>query len=263
MKAMKGYYSLIQFCPNPSRSEAVNVGVALVCPEAGFVAAHISEDNARAKRFFGRDGLQLVGLSSAKEALRDRLDVESHQLKDLDGFKQFIATRANVLQLTEPRPVKVFNPPADLDQLYWELVEPERKTHRSGSPIPELDTFFQGLVAQGRASLNKKVIVPVIQKSIISPYVYQNGVTNLVKPYRFSERERESMETAGTLALEGDLLRRHAEDTKLVVVTAFESPEAETLLRPRMEALFHEYQVETVGSNRLSEFMRQVERDAH
>ena len=37
MNSKRGYYSLIQFCPEPSRAEAVNLGVLLFCPEAGFI----------------------------------------------------------------------------------------------------------------------------------------------------------------------------------------------------------------------------------
>ena len=37
MKPSKGYYSLIQYCPDLGRLEAANVGVLLFCPERGFL----------------------------------------------------------------------------------------------------------------------------------------------------------------------------------------------------------------------------------
>jgi len=39
MSLTKGYYSIIQYCPDPSRLEAVNIGVALFCPELRFLRA--------------------------------------------------------------------------------------------------------------------------------------------------------------------------------------------------------------------------------
>lgn len=36
---MKGYYSIIQYCPDLSRFEAANVGVLLFCPERAFLKA--------------------------------------------------------------------------------------------------------------------------------------------------------------------------------------------------------------------------------
>ncbi len=50
MSTKRGYYSLIQFCPNPSRAEAVNLGVLLFCPEAGFIGARTSATNQRAAK---------------------------------------------------------------------------------------------------------------------------------------------------------------------------------------------------------------------
>ena len=50
MTAQKGYYSLIQFYPNPSRLEAVNVGVVLFSPDAQFIAARMGRSNDRPAR---------------------------------------------------------------------------------------------------------------------------------------------------------------------------------------------------------------------
>lgn len=37
MNSTKGYYSIVQYCPDPSRLEAVNIGLALFCPEISFL----------------------------------------------------------------------------------------------------------------------------------------------------------------------------------------------------------------------------------
>jgi hypothetical protein len=35
--SMKAYYSIVQYWPDPSRLEAVNIGVALFCPDQAFL----------------------------------------------------------------------------------------------------------------------------------------------------------------------------------------------------------------------------------
>ena len=108
MTAHRGYFSLIQFCPDASRLEAANVGVILLCPDLGFLEARTSNGNARVRRFFGRDAFHPAGLSMAKQAMVRRLSVEWEGIPTLAQFQHFVDTRANELRLTAPRPVKVF-----------------------------------------------------------------------------------------------------------------------------------------------------------
>ena len=37
----RGYYSLIQFCPDTCRLEVANVGVVLYCPEVSFLISKL------------------------------------------------------------------------------------------------------------------------------------------------------------------------------------------------------------------------------
>jgi len=50
----KGYFSLVQYCPDVARQEAVNVGVVLLCPEQKFIGVKITPGNQRIRRFFWR-----------------------------------------------------------------------------------------------------------------------------------------------------------------------------------------------------------------
>ena len=122
MTAHRGYFSLIQFCPDPSRLEAANVGVVLLCPDLDFLEARTSSGNARVQRFFGRDAFHPTSLSMAKQAMVRRLAVEWEGIPTLAQFQHFVDTRANELKLTAPRPVKVFDPTKDLQRLFDELV---------------------------------------------------------------------------------------------------------------------------------------------
>ena len=132
MKAMKGYFSLVQFCPNASRLEAANVGVVLFCPDAKFIAARMTASNARAKRFFGHDQIELAGLASAKVAFQKRFEVEKEHFREFSDLQNFVDTRAGTLQLTAPRPVKVFDPEKDLQRLFEELADYPAPQSRSG-----------------------------------------------------------------------------------------------------------------------------------
>lgn len=263
MKPTKGYFCLVQFCPNPSRLETVNVGVLLFCPESGFLDAQMSGSSARARRFFGRDQVELAGLKSALKAFRKRLSVDRASFSNRDDLQRFVETRANLLQLTEPRAVKVFDPAQDLRRLFKELVggRSESKTQRPA--IPQLDTFFERLISEGRARRNVEVSIPVMNRRIVSQYGYQNGVDNYVVRHDFSARESASLTAAGNLAIEGDLLRRHTEKSRLIVVTSYDTPEAEDLLQPRVDELFREYEVDAVGTRDLPAFLQKVDRDAH
>jgi len=134
MSVMRGYYSLIQFCPDLSRLETVNVGVVLLCPDAGFLAARTSANNNRSQRIFGRENVDGPRLNAAKAAIEARLRKDAAALRSLDDLKQFIATRANDLILTPPRSLKVVSPKQDLERLFRELVG-GRSLHERREPL--------------------------------------------------------------------------------------------------------------------------------
>ena len=54
-----------------------------------------------------------------------------HLQEELDDLKHFIALRANLLQITPPRPMSVENPEQDLDVLFSDMIgEPDPKQTR-------------------------------------------------------------------------------------------------------------------------------------
>ena len=71
MKPQKGYYSLLQFCPDVSRLEAANLGVVLFCPDSNFLEAKTSRSVRRAEKLVGRgelarDALKLAFIEEEK-----------------------------------------------------------------------------------------------------------------------------------------------------------------------------------------------------
>lgn len=122
METSKGYYSLIQYCPDLSRLEAANIGVVLFCPERGFLRAKLAQGNDRVRRFFGSQDNDWTQINAIKNAIVNRLEVTGKDFKTIDDLTTFISTRANEVQLTAPRAMKVSDPEKDLDELFDKLV---------------------------------------------------------------------------------------------------------------------------------------------
>ncbi len=122
MKTVNGYYSLIQYCPDPSRAEAANVGVLLFCPELKFICATLSKGNDRVAKFFGRDSFDPVRLNQLKRSIEARLIEDKDSFQTLDDVMGFIKTRANEIRITKPRATKLTNPEDKLSSLFEKLV---------------------------------------------------------------------------------------------------------------------------------------------
>src|SRR6266511_5292009 len=110
MNPETGYYSLIQYCPDPSRLEAANVGVLLFSPKHAYLKAITVRGNQRIRRFFGNHGHDWLRLNSFKKGVEERLQVESGNIRTLADLEAFIAKRASRLQITPPRSMRVTNP---------------------------------------------------------------------------------------------------------------------------------------------------------
>ena len=267
MTVQKGYYSLIQYCPDASRLECVNVGLVLFCPEARFIEARTTRGNQRAAQLVGRASLDRASLNSAKRALERRLAIDANAFRTLEDLQRFVDTRGNVLKLSAPRPVKVFDPAADLDKLFTELVGGRARSAIEQEIAPELGAMFHRLAKQGRARLDWTIQVPLVGRRLYVPYAFRNGIWNLVKPQRFPTQEASAIGAAIRLAVEGDLLHKHDEDQlgpkKLIVVSSFEHGNGSQDLESRVEKLLREYNVETVREADTSEYAAQVDKTAH
>jgi hypothetical protein len=120
----KGYYCIVQYTPDRARGEAANVGVLLFAPEHHFLDVELSPSDERVQRFFGGErDLDLGRIREMKASLQKRLRVEADRFGTLADLEHFVATRANEIILTPPRPVAVADPRADLASLFRDLVE--------------------------------------------------------------------------------------------------------------------------------------------
>jgi hypothetical protein len=238
MTPTTGYYSIIQYCPDPSRLEAANVGVLLFSPKHLFLKAQTARDNRRIRQFFGSEGHDWQRINSFKHGIEERIEVESQTIRTLTDLEQFIAKRANRLQFTPPRPMRVTDPEKDLNQLFRELV--------GGRPRSEQPTNFRKYLGKqfARAGIIRKlrtdiqVIVPAFNRRVEVPFGYQNGRFNLIQPARFRATEpAQVIPTACRYAVEGRSLFEHPDaelgELQLVVLGQFPStsPESKRVVR--------------------------------
>lgn len=193
--------------------------------------------------------------------------MDREAFRSVEDLQQFVDTRGNALQLTHPRPVKVFDPESDLNALFDELVGGEKRGERKTKSVGPLDETFQRLHAEGRADLGLTVRVPVVGQMLRIPYAYQNGVWNLVKPQRFSTDEGAALRSAIRLAVEGDLLKRHGAEERgqaeLIVVADFEGNCEGNENRKKVRGVLDEYRAQSVTKEASPDFLRTVEKEAH
>ena len=124
----KGYYSIIQYCPNHLRLEVANVGILLFCPKLRFLEVSYVGNNERIQQFFSKDFvINRICINFAKEAVKERLKIIKEQIVTLDDLKQYIDSRANSIIITPPRSIMVDNPELELQELCKELVGFERR----------------------------------------------------------------------------------------------------------------------------------------
>lgn len=274
MNPKRGYYSLVQFCPDHSRMEAANVGVVLFCPELSFIEARTSSGNDRPRKFFGSHNIDPKFLDWAKKGLEERIRVEADSFKTIRDLEHFVNTRGNELVLTSPRPVKVFDPEEELQTLFEELAgDRKRKAAEKRNEVQALDLTFKKLHKEGRAKLRWDIKIPKVNRNLRVPYAYKNGIWNLIKPQTFGTKNlASSTDMAMKLSVEGHLIRKYSpEDQKreLIVVPSFGSGALESGMKKEEEvrssvsAILEEYKIQTINAHDIPDFIRRIEEEAH
>lgn len=220
-----GYYSLIQYCPDLSRLEAVNLGVVLFCPEADYLDVKLSPSTDRVRKLFGKGTYDAAQFRVLRSSIESRLRAARGQFKAVRDLEHFAAIQGNSIQLTPPRRVLVEQPTGELHRLFERLVgtPPKRKKADVQSL---LEHEFAGLVYRPLIRRQVQVVVPMIRRAVTIPFGYQNGRFNLIKPARFvADSPSDLLQTMGGLALEGNELFQHPDiqfgPLQLIVVGQF------------------------------------------
>lgn len=267
MKPIKGYYSLIQYCPDLSRLEAANVGVLLFCPEINFLKARTDQSDSRVRKIFGLQANEKGRIASFRRAIEERLTIEQPYFQTVEDLQQFIDTRANVIQLTAPRPMKVFNPEHELEELFAQLVaEPEKKKQavveqESESLENQMELAFGREEIQRRILRDISVEVSALRSKIVVPFGFQNGHLNLIQPVRFEAKKRDKViERACKYAIEGDSIAKQQHPLygkmKLVVVGQFAHKQAD--IENDVCALLRKYYVRFFKEEEVSNLVKEI-----
>jgi hypothetical protein len=243
MSTAKGYYSVIQYCPDLSRLEAANVGVLLFCPERRFIKARVSHNNDRIRKFFSPAQADWRKINAMKDAVANRIGVESEDFRTLEDLQRFIALQANEIQITPPRPMKVFSPEDDLEKLFRELVGGRARRHeRDESDVAPVERLVKMEFKRERLDPflrhNVTVAVKTSHRQITVPFGFQNGRFNLIQPARFAQTSVEGVRRfACEMAVEGRSLHLNPDPVlgqmQFIVVGAFRgaAPEAQDIVR--------------------------------
>ena len=266
----RGYYSVVQYCPDRFRAEAVNVGLVFLCLEPHAVRVRMTRNHDRVRRLFAISRPELKNLKLSASGLQSRIETSFQEFRTSEDLAAFAASRANDLRLTEPRFAKVDDIEADFERLFAELVEQCSTAQlAAGSPAevlpPKLGEVFYRLQESQKIWRPGTIIVPVYKRKLDIPYAYKNGVVNLVKPHVFPAT-RHAETQAATLAVNGDLIRKHpvyGEKQQLIVVSTQETSEQAREINEHVEPLFKEYGVRLIRPQDADAFAVEVENSAH
>jgi hypothetical protein len=263
MKPGQSLYSIIQFRPDEARAEGVNVGVVVACPSKNVVRATFSSNNVAVKKRFGADLFDDARLTSAKRALKNRIErAEPTEA----ALRTFIAQEAGTLVLLEPRPIVISDLDADLAALFDELVGELQPSHRARRPAaPQLGSYFDSLEMAGvPIDRDVSVSLPGIPTELHFPFGFRNGVRNLIKPQGFALDTEDAFQEAKELAADGQLLAKHPDpadkqDRKLIVVAAITNRD----LVPSMKNLFKDFDARLFVEEEIQELLAEIRNTAH
>jgi hypothetical protein len=263
MKPGQSLYSIIQFRPDEARAEGVNVGVVVACPSSNVVRAAFSSNNVAVKKRFGAGAFDDGRLSSAKRALKNRIELTEPTEAAL---RTFIAQEAGALVLLDPRPIVITELDADIATLFVELVSELQPSRRQRRPAaPNLDQYF-GTLEMAGVPIDRDVSVPLpgTPTELHFPFAFRNGVRNLIKPQGFALDTDEAFKEAKSLAADGQLLAKHPDPAdkqgrKLIVVGAVKNHD----LVPSMKSLFADFDARLFVEEEIAELVAEIKKTAH
>lgn len=261
----KGYFSLVQYCPDVARQEAVNVGVVLLCPEQKFIGVKITPGNQRIRRFFGEEADNYQHLNAMKEALESRISIEKADLLTPEAFGTFVQSRGNKVLLTSPKPMRVNDALADLQALYLELViQPQKPVSvQAAMTLRKRLNAVLG-VEPLRPFLRRdlSIEVPTLKETVLVPYAYQNARLHLIRPASFSQKSHARVTTqACRIAVEGRSIFEHMHPNfgqmQLNIVAQFRPDDQEG--PQRVGDIFSEYRVRLYTPDNLDDLATEIE----
>lgn len=119
----RGFYSVVQYCPDRFRAEAVNVGLVLLRLEPDALRMRMADNHDRVRRLFAINQRDSTNLKMFTDNMTFRIKNSAEELRTRDDLAAFAASLANDLRLTQPRLAIIENFDADFERLFSQLVE--------------------------------------------------------------------------------------------------------------------------------------------
>lgn len=261
----RGYYSIIQYCPDPARLEAVNIGVALFCPDVPFLRARFGKRKTPVQQLFGKQDWEFVEAQQA--------ELEAHlghheEFRNLEDFQGFVARRANAFRLTPPRWTKVADPEEELRALLDRMVGAQGQAATASGKRVSIELKARLLEAGlgDRLKANVEVRPPSLPKPFKVPFAFRNGRMNLIEPVQFEGHSPSAaFKTASVHAVQGEFLADYEDPSfgrlGLIVVGKF-SPEQDDARRTAL-SVFEKHRVQMHTFETLEPLIEEIRLHAH
>lgn len=265
MNPQKGYYSIVQYCPDMARGETANIGIVLLVPERGFLRARLVRDNARVRHMFGTSGDTLRQLSDFKRSFVSRIDAESARIDTPENLQKFVDTRGNFIQLTAPRFVKVRNCEEQLDELFADLVGSEPKKEPRESLEKQISDRFRASGIDNLLRHEIHVTVPHANRKLRVPFGFQNGKFNLLQVVPFqSSDDNTNFNKACVQSMQGHFLQKSKDEElgelRFNVIGRFSSENDKSI--PIVRKTLEESDVRLFIESDLSDLVDEIRRTA-
>ncbi len=264
----KGFFSIIQYCPDLDRAEGANLGVVLCVPEYTYSNVLLCEHNEHVKKLFGAPSFDDQRLSMAKKGFAHHLKTELASAPSLEALTSFSSKTGNHLRLTSPRTVIIREAPErHLRQLYDRLAYAEPARDRQRTPKPSLhETLIRRLMILN-VPFDRDVTVELPNYAELKfPLAYRNGVYNLVTAEGFPNSPEAASDKANQMAVQGQVLHNTPEPDgtkrRLVVVGQF-NPTSTPEIRKRVGYVLEQCHARLVEVERVEEFAEEIQREAH
>lgn len=267
MAQHRGLYSLIRFCPDLARGEAVNIGVALFAENPRLLLCGIDPYRSKARSWFGLDSEQYDWLKIQSAALETRFSNEVDRIRSAEEFHVFAQTRANALQMTQPRFVAFDDSEKCLSGLLDDLVRSKKSVHAAATPSDADLGRFRERMLEGRLGqvVLPDVHIPVLGQldEIDNTYAYLNGVPNFVKPVRV-EGTRRSFSRAHTLAHRWRIASTEgqAEGMNLACVVLESDDHVSGSYLNTVKKILHGERIRVIGRSEIQGLVREIEESA-
>ena len=236
------YYSLIQFCPDAARQEAVNVGVVVFDTASGYVGMKFTPNVDRIRNLFGDGVIDSGQLKLLTASVGQLLERDRELLRTTDGLRALGERQANELRFIPPRRIALGHPQTVLGSLFQRLVERPGKKPKAAGVERKLRREFSR--PQFDRLIQRSITVEVESVPVRMPFGYQNGLFHLIRPATFQTDSSDLLKQSGFLQLVGRHIRaeRHPVwgELGLVVVGEFVGKrvtDAERHVRRDLEAV--------------------------